>query len=89
MIFILFIFIYKAKFLNEISLFLGTMLGVESIQDIQMYLFVAPERTDSGLLANYIGLSFLTLPISIFMFIVSILIWYKIGLKRVVNEKSL
>lgn len=89
MIVTLFIFIYKAKFLNEISLFLGTMLGVESIQDIQMYLFVAPEKTDSGLLANYIGLSFLTLPISIFMFIVSILIWYKIGLKRVVNEKSL
>lgn len=89
MIFILFVFIYKALYLREIALFLGTLLAFESIQDIKMYLFIAPGKTDSGLLAHYIGLDILTLPISIFMFIVSLLIWYKIGLKRILNEKSL
>lgn len=89
MIFILFFLIFKKFYLKEISLFLGTLLAMESIQDIRMYLFVAPEKTDSGLLAHYIGLDILALPISIFLFIVSIIIWFKIGLKRVLNEKSL
>lgn len=83
---LLFIVVWKQKFIKEISLFIGTMLAFESIQDIRMYLFVAPEKTDSGLLANYLGLPILTLPISIFLLTISILIWYKIGFKRIVKK---
>lgn len=89
MLFIIGFFVWKSFYINEISIFVGTLLAMESLQDIRMYLLVAPERTDSGLLANYLGLSILTLPISIFLLICSIYIWYKIGLKRVLNEKSL
>lgn len=89
MIFSIFILIYKNIFLNEFSLFLGTMLAIESIQDIKMYLFIAPEQTDSGLLAKYFGSYIFTLPISIFLLLSSLFIWYRIGLKRVLNEKSL
>lgn len=83
---LLFIAVWKQKFIKEISLFIGTMLAFESIQDIRMYLFIAPEKTDSGLLANYLGLPILTLPISVFLLTISILVWYKIGFKRIVKK---
>ncbi len=89
MLFILGFIIWKGLYIQETSLLIGSLLGIESLQDIRIYLIVAPERTDSGLLANYLGTSFLTFPISIFLFIISMYIWYRVGLKRVLNEKSL
>lgn len=79
---LLFFAVMKNFYLDNIAFFIGTMLAIESVQDIKMYLFIAPGETDSGLLANWIGLDILTLPISIFMFLASMAIWYYFGLKR-------
>lgn len=66
----------KGKFLDDISFILGSFLVVSSFEDIRTYLFSIPSKTDSGLLADYFGMPFLTLPISLFVSILSLFFLY-------------
>ena len=76
--FSLFIFylIFKGIAVDIIGFVVGSFLIVSSFEDIRNYLFSIPSQTDSGLLANYFGMPFLTLPISLFMGITSLIFVY-------------
>ena len=78
--------IYKYKNLaNHIIFILGSFLALESIEDMKMYLLKIPGQTDAGLIANYLGNSLYTLPISIFIFISCSVILF-MGIKKFLKE---
>ena len=78
--------IYKGKYINHIAFILGSFLVVSSFEDIRTYLFAIPSKTDSGLLADYFGMPFLTLPISLFVSILSLGFLY-LGMKSFLNSE--
>ncbi len=67
---------FKDFHLELISGVIGSLLAFGSVQDVKMYLIRIPGETDAGILANYLGIPSLTLPISIFMLLITLLIYY-------------
>jgi len=80
----LYISIFKQYYLDNVSFFIGTLLAVQSFQDIKMYLFYIPSETDSGLLANWFGLPWLAIPISIVILLISLFVWY-LGFRKLLR----
>ena len=70
------------------SLIFGNILILESFNDVKVYLFNNDliYKTDSGILARYIGFEFLTFPIALFIFIVNLYIIYLL-FKNMLNKK--
>ena len=64
------------KFPAPVTLLVSGLFASESWRDVQMYLFSIPGRTDAGILAKYLGLQLLTLPIALCMAALSLLIWW-------------
>ncbi len=64
------------RFPVPVTLVVSGLFASESWRDVQMYLFSIPGKTDAGILANYLGLQLLTLPIALFMAVLSLLIWW-------------
>lgn len=58
------------------TLFISAFFASEAWKDVEVYLIQIPGQTDAGILAGYLGLPFMTLPIALFMAIVSALIWW-------------
>ena len=81
-----FYLLYKGFASHILGFILGSLLVVASFEDIKTYLFSIPAQTDSGLLANYFGMPFLTLPISLFISLSSLFLLY-LGMKSFLNEK--
>lgn len=63
-------------FPSVVTLAVSGLFASESWRDVEMYLFSIPGQTDAGILANYLGLPFLTLPIALTMAVMSVLIWW-------------
>lgn len=74
--------------LDFISGIIGSLLAFGSVQDVKMYLIRIPGETDAGILANYLGLPILTLPISIFMLVVTLIIYYVALKHRLKNNPN-
>lgn len=70
------LFFVWRRFPAPVTLVVSGLFASESWQDVQMYLFSIPGQTDAGILAKYIGLQFLTLPIALTMAVVSAMIWW-------------
>ena len=64
------------RFPASVTLLVSGLFASESWRDVQMYLFSIPGRTDAGILADYLGLHLLTLPIALCMAVLSLLIWW-------------
>jgi hypothetical protein len=64
------------KFPAPVTLAVSALFASESWRDVQMYLFAIPGRTDAGILANYLGIQLLTLPIALSMAVLSLVIWW-------------
>ncbi len=63
-------------FPGPVTLVVSGLFASESWRDVQMYLFSIPGQTDAGILAKYMGMPFLTLPIALSMALMSALIWW-------------
>lgn len=63
-------------FPSVVTLVVSGLFASESWRDVQMYLFSIPGQTDAGILAKYLGLPFLTLPIALTMAVMSVIIWW-------------
>ena len=61
---------------SAVTLIVSGLFASESWRDVQMYLFSIPGQTDAGILAKYLGLPFLTLPIALTMAVISVFIWW-------------
>jgi hypothetical protein len=70
------LFFLWRKFPGPVTLLVSGLFASESWRDVQMYLFSIPGRTDAGILAKYLGLPLLTLPIALCMAVLSLLIWW-------------
>ncbi|MEJ7808729.1 MAG: M50 family metallopeptidase [Telluria sp.] len=70
------LFFLWRKFPTPVTLVVSGLFASESWRDVQMYLFSIPGRTDAGILAKYLGLQLLTLPIALTMAVLSLLIWW-------------
>ncbi len=64
------------KYPRVVTLVVSGIFASESWRDVQMYLFSIPGQTDAGILAKYLGLQILTLPIALSMAILSGYIWW-------------
>jgi hypothetical protein len=64
------------RFPLPVTLIVSGLFASESWRDVQMYLFSIPGKTDAGILAKYLGLQLLTLPIALVMAVLSLLIWW-------------
>ena len=64
------------RFPVPVTLVVSGLFASESWRDVQMYLFSIPGKTDAGILAKYLGIELLTLPIALFMAVLSLLIWW-------------
>lgn len=64
------------RFPVPVTLVLSGLFASESWRDVQMYLFSIPGKTDAGILAKYLGVQLLTLPIALLMAVLSLLIWW-------------
>jgi hypothetical protein len=84
---ILLILSFKEKFAEIITLSIGTLLAFESIEDIRNYVLEIPGQTDAGILADYIGLHLLALPIGILFLIITSTIWY-FSVKKIILKKN-
>lgn len=69
--------IFKTNSSSYIAIFLGTILAVNSFEDIKIIIFKVPYQTDAGILARNLGMEFLTIPISIIISIICMYIWWK------------
>ena len=67
----------KTDFSSHIAIFLGTVLAINSIQDIKIIVFQSTYKTDAGILARSIGLEFLAIPIALIFSGISMYIWWK------------
>jgi hypothetical protein len=63
-------------FPGVVTLIVSGLFASESWRDVEMYLFSIPGQTDAGILAKYLGLPFLTLPIALAMAVMSLMIWW-------------
>ena len=70
------LFFLWRKFPAPVTLLVSALFASESWRDVQMYLFSIPGRTDAGILAKYLGVQLLTLPIALCMAVLSLLIWW-------------
>lgn len=70
------LFFLWRKFPGPVTLLVSALFASESWRDVQMYLFSIPGRTDAGILAKFLGLPLLTLPIALCMAVLSLLIWW-------------
>jgi hypothetical protein len=70
------LFFVWRKFPAVVTLVVSGLFASESWRDVQMYLFSIPGQTDAGILAGYLGLRLLTLPIALVMAALSLLIWW-------------
>ncbi|WP_426104368.1 M50 family metallopeptidase [Massilia sp. TSP1-1-2] len=70
------LFFLWRKFPGPVTLLVSALFASESWRDVQMYLFSIPGRTDAGILARYMGVQLLTLPIALCMAVLSLLIWW-------------
>jgi len=75
-------------FREHYSFIFGSFLALQSIEDIRNYLVEIPYKTDSGLLAEHWHMPLLTLPISIFMVFITVLL-YSIAVRRFFFEKDI
>jgi len=75
-LFLIFLSFKSEKIIDHIVFMFGVYIGLNNLNDIYTYLFAIPYKTDSGLIAQNLGLPFLTLPISLFMSISSLFILY-------------
>lgn len=67
----------KTGFSSHIAIFLGTVLAINSIQDIKIIVFQSTYKSDAGILARSIGLEFLAIPIALIFSGISMYIWWK------------
>jgi hypothetical protein len=67
--------VFKTSYQQVMAIFLGTILAVEGISDIQTILLL-PGVTDAGILAHTFGMDFLAFPIALGFAFVSLFIWY-------------
>jgi len=79
----------KGLHLEYVAGIVGSLLVFASLQDVKMYLLRIPGETDAGILANYLHMPFLTLPISIFMLLITVLIYYKAFKSRLSRTSNL
>lgn len=70
------LFFVWRRFPAVVTLIVSGLFASESWRDVQMYLFSIPGQTDAGILARYLGLQLLTLPIALMMATLSLLIWW-------------
>lgn len=70
------LFFVWRKSASVVTLIVSGLFASESWRDVEMYLFSIPGQTDAGILAKYLGLPFLTLPIALSMAVMSLLIWW-------------
>lgn len=54
---------------------LSVVFASESFKDIQVYLVQSPYETDAGILANFLGLPLLTLPIALGLAGLTLVVW--------------
>ena len=59
------------------SAFLGTILAVDSFQDIKKIIFHMPYETDAGILARSFNAEFLAIPFAIVFSVICMYIWWK------------
>lgn len=67
---------FYIKNINLITFFMSAIFVFEFVEDMQMLLFF-DKYTDSYLLASYLGLPWLSFPISLLYAIISVYIWYR------------
>ncbi len=70
------LFFVWRRFPAVVTLVVSGLFASESWRDVQMYLFSIPGKTDAGILAKYLGVQLLTLPIALLMAVLSLLIWW-------------
>lgn len=63
------------KFGFYVGALLSLLFASESFKDIQVYLMQSPHETDAGILARYIGLPSLTLPIALTLAALTLVMW--------------
>lgn len=68
--------IFKTSLSNNIAIFLGTILAVDSFGDIRKIIFQIPYKTDAGILARNLGMEFMTIPIAIIFSVICMYIWW-------------
>lgn len=73
------------------TLAMSALFATESWRDVGIYLLGIPGRTDAGILARWMGMPFMTLPVALTMATLSALIWYRafVHLSRIRREPSL
>lgn len=76
--------VLKTNLNTHMSAFLGTFFAMASIEDARNYLFAIPYKTDAGIMARYIGIEFLALPIACIFFLFSAMIWWG-SVKKIVK----
>ncbi len=68
----------KTDFDKHIALFLSSFFIMSSVDDVKVYLLSdIAYKTDAGILARYLGAEFLTLPIALLFFGLSLFVYYK------------
>lgn len=73
--------------LEYVSGVIGSLLAFGSVQDVKMYLLRIPGKTDSGILADYLGFHSLTILISLFMLSLTVFIYY-LGIKTRLKQQN-
>lgn len=79
----LIIYLSLTKFVHYVGLILGSVFIIDSFSDAKVYLFSKIlgqsdiiYKTDAGILARYLGLEFLALPIALSIFLINMFILY-------------
>lgn len=78
--------IFKADFSQNLAVFFGTILAVDSFSDIKKIIFQMPYETDAGILAGYLGAKFLAIPIAVIFSTICMIIWY-LSIRYVIKSK--
>lgn len=78
-------FIFQNYDTTNISIFLGTILAVDSFEDIKKIVLYMSDTSDAGILARYFGIPYLSLPIAIIFSMISMYIWYR-SIKYLLNN---
>lgn len=68
--------IFKTDSASYLAIFLGTILAIDSFGDIKKIVFQIPYQTDAGILAKYLKMEFLSIPIAIAFSIICMYIWW-------------
>jgi len=80
-------FVLRSKYVKDISFMFGLFMSIAALEDVKTYLWSIPSETDAGLLARHLGLELLTLPIAIFMSVISLYFLYLGVRARIIRER--